>query len=122
MAELRHGAKRSHWMWYVFPQIAGLGSSPTAQLYAIKSREEAEAYAAHPILGSRLTACAEALLSVEGKSSSEIMGYPDDLKLRSSATLFAEISSPGSVFHRLLDKFFDGKPDSQTLKILANQG
>jgi len=121
LAELRPGSKRSHWMWFIFPQIAGLGSSPTAQLYAIKTVEEAEAYAAHPILGPHLIACAEALLNVEGKSASEIMGYPDDLKLRSSATLFAEVSPPGSVFHRLLDKFFEGKPDMQTLEILAKR-
>jgi uncharacterized protein (DUF1810 family) len=118
LSELRRGAKRSHWMWFIFPQIAGLGSSPTAQLYAIKSIEEARAYAAHPILGSRLIACAEALLAVEGKSAAEIMGFPDDLKLRSSATLFAEVSSPGSAFHRLLDKFFEGQPDPKTIELL----
>jgi uncharacterized protein (DUF1810 family) len=121
LAELRRGTKRSHWMWFIFPQIAGLGSSPTAQLYAIKSREEAEAYIQHPILGTRLAACAEALLDVEGKSVSDIMGYPDDLKLRSSATLFAEVSQPGSVFHRLLDKYFAGDPDPHTLAILAGK-
>lgn len=121
LAELRRGAKSSHWMWFIFPQIAGLGSSPTAQLYAIKSREEAATYIAHPILGPRLIACAEALLAVESKSASEIMGYPDDLKLCSSATLFAEVSQPGSVFHRLLDKFFNGKADSQTLALLAER-
>lgn len=108
-------------MWFIFPQIAGLGSSPTAQLYSIKSHEEAVAYAAHPILGPRLVACAQALLNIEGKTAAEIMGYPDDLKLCSSATLFAEVSPPGSVFQQLLDKFFDGNPDSQTLAILAKQ-
>lgn len=121
LAELRRGAKRSHWMWFIFPQIAGLGNSPTAQLYAIKSREEAEEFLRHPELGQRLIACAEALLGITGKSASEIMGYPDDLKLRSSATLFAEVSPPGSVFHQLLGKYFGGKPDPQTLAILAAQ-
>lgn len=119
LAELRRGAKHSHWMWFIFPQIAGLGSSSTAQFYAIPSRAEATAFLAHPVLGPRLVTCAEALLGVEGKTASEIMGYPDDLKLRSSATLFAAVSPEGSVFHRLLEKFFDGEPDSRTLEILG---
>jgi uncharacterized protein (DUF1810 family) len=118
VAELRRGRKTSHWMWFIFPQIAGLGSSSTAQFYAISGRAEAEAYAAHPILGPRLAACAEALLSIDGKSASAIMGYPDDLKLRSSATLFAAVSPAGSVFHRLLEKYFEGQPDARTLEIL----
>ncbi|MGH7939334.1 MAG: DUF1810 domain-containing protein, partial [Bryobacteraceae bacterium] len=99
MQELMRGRKQSHWMWFIFPQIAGLGSSPTARHYAIKSRAEAEAYLRHPVLRSRLTQCADALLTVEGKSASEIMGYPDDLKLRSSMTLFATVSDD-EVFQR----------------------
>ena len=118
LAELKRGSKQSHWMWFIFPQIAGLGSSPTAQFYAIQSRAEAEAYSAHPILGPRLIACAEALLGIEGKSALEIMGSPDDLKLRSSATLFAAIAPTGPIFHLLLDKFFGGEPDPRTLEIL----
>lgn len=122
LAELRRGSKRSHWMWFIFPQIAGLGSSPTAQFYAISSGAEAEAYAAHPVLGPRLVSCAEALLGVGSKSASEIMGYPDDLKLRSSATLFAAASPSGSVFQRLLEKYFAGDPDPKTLEILGRRG
>src|SRR5436190_3004618 len=90
IAELRAGEKRSHWMWFVFPQVAGLGSSAMAQRYAIGSRAEAEAYLAHQILGRRLQECAEALLSVDGRSAAQIMGYPDDMKLQWSLTLFAE--------------------------------
>jgi uncharacterized protein (DUF1810 family) len=120
LAELRQGAKRSHWMWFIFPQITGLGSSSTAQFYAISSRAEAEAHLAHPVLGSRLVTCAEALLGVEGQTASQIMGYPDDLKLRSSATLFAAVSPAGSIFHKLLEKYFDGEPDPRTLEILAS--
>jgi uncharacterized protein (DUF1810 family) len=116
LAELRRGAKRTHWMWFIFPQIAGLGSSPTARHYAIASRDEAVAYLNHPVLGPRLIECAEALLAVEGKPASEIMGFPDDLKLRSSATLFAAVSPPGSAFHRLLEKYFAGEPDPKTLE------
>src|SRR5205085_48435 len=109
---------RSHWMWYIFPQFDGLGFSPTARLYAIKSRAEAEAYLSHPILGPRLQESAEAALRVEARSALEVFGSPDDLKLRSCATLFAAVSPEGSVFHRLLDKYFDGKPDRRTLQLL----
>ena len=119
LTEIRAGAKRSHWMWYVFPQFVGLGSSPTSRNYAIKSREEAEAYLAHPILGPRLIECAEAALQIEGHSAVQIFGSPDDMKLRSSATLFAAVSSGGSVFHRLIDKYFDGKQDVRTLELIS---
>lgn len=119
LAELRDGRKRSHWMWYVFPQIRGLGSSPTSRRYAIAGREEAAAYLAHPVLGPRLTACAEALLAVEGKTALEILGSPDDMKLRSCATLFAQVAPAGSVFERLLRKYFDGVPDAATLRPLG---
>jgi uncharacterized protein (DUF1810 family) len=118
LAEIQAGYKVSHWMWYVFPQLDGLGSSPTARTYAIRSRAEAEAYLAHPTLGPRLVECAEAALSVKGRSAHDIFGSPDDLKLRSSATLFALVSRPGSVFHRVLDRYFEGKPDAKTLGLL----
>ena len=119
LAEIASGRKRSHWMWYVFPQFAGLGSSATSRKYAIASQAEAQAYLRHELLGPRLVACAEAALSVEGRSAREIFGPPDDLKLRSSATLFAHVSPEGSVFHRLLDKYFGGEPDEATLRLLA---
>ncbi len=117
-AELQAGRKRTHWMWFVFPQIDGLGFSPLAQRYAIKSLDEARAYLAHPVLGARLLECAEAVAAVEGKSAHEIMGSPDDLKLRSCATLFAAVSPAGSVFERLLAKYYDGAPDERTLGLL----
>src|SRR5262249_36763738 len=113
------GRKRTHWMWYVFPQIAGLGSSAMAQAYAIGSRAEAEAYLAHPGLGPRLMEIAEAAATIAGKSATDVFGYPDDLKVRSFATLFAAVSPAGSVFERLLEKYFDGTPDEATLKRLV---
>ena len=118
LAEIRSGSKRTHWMWYVFPQFEGLGTSSTAQYYAVKSVAEAAAYLSHPILGPRLTECAEAVLSVEGRSAFEIFHSPDDLKLRSSATLFAAVSPANSLFHRILDKYFDGTPDDRTLRLI----
>jgi uncharacterized protein (DUF1810 family) len=118
LAEIRSGRKRSHWMWYVFPQFVGLGSSPVSIHYAIKSRKEAEAYLAHPILGARLLECAEAVVQIQDRSAQEIFGSPDDMKLRSSATLFASVSPGGSVFHRVIDKYFDGKPDVRTSELL----
>ena len=122
LAELRSGRKRSHWMWYVFPQIRGLGSSPTSRHFAIAGREEAAAYLSHPVLGPRLVTCAEALLAIDGSTAHEILGSPDDLKLRSCATLFAEVAPPGSVFRGLLDKYFEGKPDPATLQLLGKTG
>jgi uncharacterized protein (DUF1810 family) len=119
LAEVRAGRKRSHWMWYVFPQYAGLGFSSTSQRYAIKSVAEAEAYLRHPVLGPRLVACAEAALGVEGRSAFEIFGSPDDMKLRSCATLFAAVSPPESVFERLLVKYFRGARDEQTLRLMG---
>ena len=100
LAELRDGRKRTHWMWFVFPQIDGLGHTSTARHYAIKSLAEARAYLDHPVLGKRLRECAEVLLAVEGRSASAIFGYPDDLKLCSSMTLFARAAEPGSVKSR----------------------
>ena len=119
LAEIRAGDKQSHWMWFVFPQIDGLGSSPTARRYAVKSLAEAEAYLHHPVLGARLRECAEAAFAVEGRSAWAVFGSPDDLKFRSSVTLFALASKPGSVFHRLLDKYFEGEPDPATLRLLG---
>jgi uncharacterized protein (DUF1810 family) len=118
LAEIRSGRKRSHWMWFVFPQFAGLGFSPTSQHYGIRSVVEARAYLEHPVLGRRLVECAEAALSVHGRSAREIFGSPDDLKLRSCATLFASVSPEGSVFHRVLDRFFDGAADQKTIALL----
>ena len=114
LSEIRNGRKRSHWMWYIFPQIEGLGSSAMSQRFAIKSLAEARAYLDHALLGPRLIACVEALLSLEDRSAGQIFGFPDDRKLRSCATLFAEASSPGSVFHRLLDKYFQREGDAAT--------
>ena len=118
LSELRNGRKRSHWMWYIFPQIDGLASSSTAKRYAIKSREEACKYLEHPVLGARLIECAETVSAAVGRSAAEIFGYPDDLKLRSSMTLFAAVSDGKSIFSRVLDQFFHGQPDQKTLDIL----
>jgi uncharacterized protein (DUF1810 family) len=120
LAELRSGRKRTHWMWYIFPQMDGLGTSATTKRYAIKSREEARHYLKHPVLGSRLRECAEAVLAVEERSVAEIFGYPDNRKLQSSMTLFASVADPGSVFARVLDKYFHGERDVRTLHLLEN--
>jgi uncharacterized protein (DUF1810 family) len=119
LSEINSGQKRSHWMWYIFPQIHGLGFSSTSQRYAIKSIGEARAYLDHQILGPRLLECAEAVLGVERRSATEIFGSPDDLKLRSCATLFASVSSPGSAFERLLEKYYRGRRDGKTLQLLG---
>jgi uncharacterized protein (DUF1810 family) len=118
LEELKSGRKRSHWMWYIFPQVDGLGYSATTKHYAIKSMEEARAYLNHPVLGSRLLECADAVLAIEGRSASDIFGYPDDLKLQSSMTLFASVAGPDSVFVRVLDKYFQGEGDVRTLQLL----
>ena len=118
LEEIRSGRKRTHWMWFIFPQFAGLGTSATAEFYAIRSRAEAEAYLQHPVLGARLDECFKALLAIDGRSASEIFGYPDDLKLRSSATLFASVSPPGSVFNQVIAKHFDGERDERTIRLL----
>ena len=119
LSEIRSGRKQSHWMWYIFPQLEGLGFSSMSQRYSIKSLAEAEAYLSHLILGPRLVECCAALLLVEGRSASDIFGYPDDMKLRSCATLFAQVSPAGSVFHLVLDKYFQGSPDTKTLRLLG---
>ncbi|WP_416068066.1 DUF1810 domain-containing protein [Rhizobium sp. ZK1] len=119
LTELKTGRKRSHWMWFIFPQIAGLGTSSMAEKYAIRSAEEASAYLADPILGSRLLRCVEAIISVNDRSAHDIMGAPDDLKLRSSMTLFAAVSDHGSPFHKAIERFYDGKFDERTISILS---
>ena len=122
LSEIRAGRKRSHWMWYIFPQLDGLGSSSTARFYAIKNRDEARAYLDHPVLGPRLRECAEAAVADQGRTATEVFGTPDDLKLRSSATLFAAVSPPGSVFERVLARYYDGEPDERTLRLLGSPG
>jgi len=119
IAELWAGRKRTHWMWYVFPQIEGLGLSATSQHYAIRGADEAQAYLAHPVLGTRLVDCFDAVLAIEGRSAREIFGSPDDLKLRSCATLFETVAPPGSVFGRVLDRYFAGQRDDATLARLG---
>ena len=117
LAEIKAGRKRTHWMWYIFPQIAGLGMSSTAQYYSIQDRLEAEEYMEHPVLGARLLEISRALLTLESSDATAVMGYPDDLKLRSCMTLFAQVSDD-PVFEAVLDKFFSGRPDSRTLALL----
>ena len=117
LVELNNGSKRSHWMWYIFPQLDGLAQSTTSKYYAIKSPDEAIAYLNHPVLGARLIECANTILAIEGKSVSEIFGYPDDLKLKSSMTLFSEVATD-SVFASVLNKYFRGERDSKTLGLL----
>jgi uncharacterized protein (DUF1810 family) len=120
LAELRAGRKRSHWMWYVFPQMRGLGVSQLSRTYGITGLDEARAYLDHPVLGPRLRESVGLLLTIEGASARDIFGSPDDLKLRSSATLFACASGPGSPFAQVLAKYFGGVPDSATLRLLES--
>jgi uncharacterized protein (DUF1810 family) len=121
-AELADGRKRSHWMWFIFPQLRGLGSSPTAQHYALASLDEARAYLAHPLLGVRLRRCTELVNRVEGRGAREIFGYPDELKFRSSMTLFARASpGPREPFAAALAKYFAGEEDSLTRRLLAGK-
>jgi uncharacterized protein (DUF1810 family) len=118
LEELRDGQKQSHWMWYIFPQIDGLAHSATSKYYAIKSIKEAQQYLHHPILGTRLVECTETVLAIEGRSISQIFGYPDELKLKSSMTLFSYVATSHSVFVRILDKYFNGEQDGKTLQLL----
>ena len=120
-AEVRAGRKTSHWMWFVFPQIEGLGFSGMARRYAIGSAHEAKAYLGHPVLGPRLKDLTRAVCEIEGRTAHEIFGSPDDFKLRSSLTLFDAVA-PGQVFRQALDRFFDGQPDPATLELLAEAG
>ena len=121
LAEVKAGRKRSHWMWYIFPQIQGLGFSETSRFYGIRDLAEATAYLQHPVLGSRLVAICEALLQLPGSNATSIMGSPDDVKLRSSMTLFAAVPAAESVFQRVLTKFFGDTPDGHTLRLLGKQ-
>ncbi len=118
LAEIKAGRKRSHWMWYIFPQIQGLGFSEISQRYAIRDAAEAAAYLQHPVLGARLREITSELLKLSSSSADGIFGSPDDLKLRSSMTLFAAVRGADSVFQAVLDKFFGGAPDAQTLRRL----
>ena len=118
--ELRAGQKRTHWIWFIFPQIQGLGRSGTAQKYAIASRDEAAAYDAHAVLGPRLRQCTQLVLDIEGRSLDVIFGYPDNLKFRSSMTLFMASVSDSDLFRAALDKYCDGVPDQRTLDILRD--
>jgi uncharacterized protein (DUF1810 family) len=118
LAELRQGAKRSHWMWFVFPQLAGLGHSATARRYALSGLDEARAYIRHPLLGPRLLECAAALASLDGRTAGQIFGGTDAKKLRSSLTLFLRADPEEPVFQRLLDKYFEGLPDTATDQLL----
>lgn len=121
LVEIRSGHKVTHWMWYVFPQLAGLGRSATAQKFAVRSLDEARAYLAHPILGPRLIACADAALSVKERSALEIFGSPDERKLQSCATLFARVA-PKTMFAQLLDRFYQGRRDDATERLLGRGG
>jgi len=121
LAEIRSGRKRTHWMWFVFPQLRGLGSSPISRQFAIRSSAEARAYLADPILGARLLECCGALLRANAGSATDIFGSPDDLKLRSCATLFASVSEPGSVFERVLERFYGGARDERTEALLLRE-
>jgi uncharacterized protein (DUF1810 family) len=119
LAELKAGQKRTHWMWYIFPQIDGLAFSSTAKHYAIKSLQEAQAYLDHPVLGPRLLECFRTTLQVQGKTATQIFGTPDDMKLKSCATLFAALATGDSVFEQLLAKFFGGARDDRTLLLIG---
>ena len=120
MLELARGRKESHWIWYIFPQIEGLGRSDTAKLYSIKSLEEGRAYLEHPLLGSRLIEACEILLSLKDTSMDEVMGFPDDLKLLSSVTLFEAISEPNSIFTKIIEIYFDGERDEASFKLIKS--
>lgn len=122
LAEIRRGRKTSHWIWYVLPQLRGLGTSPRASFYGLVSLDEARAYLAHPLLGARLHECVQALMAHRGASAEDMLGTVDALKLRSCLTLFAQAAGPGSLFERALQQFFAGEPDARTLALLAHGG
>ncbi len=119
--ELKSGRKRSHWIWYVFPQIAGLGSSPMSQKFTISSCDEPRAYAEHPVLGARLRECTQLVLDVQGRRADQIFPYPDDLKFRSCMTLFERCAADPALFRAALEKYFAGEPDRLTLDILQGR-
>ena len=116
--ELRQGSKESHWMWFIFPQIRGLGRSSTAERFAISSLDEAKAYLQHPVLGARLRECVRLVSAVNGRTAEQIFDYPDYMKFRSSVTLFARAAPEETIFEDALRKYFDGQPDAQTLRLL----
>ena len=121
LSEIRNGRKQSHWMWYIFPQIQGLGFSETSKYYAIRNKTEAEEFLKHPVLGSRLVEMCEELLRLKGNDANKIFGSPDDLKLKSSMTLFSLVNNSNPVFQKVLDKFFNGAKDNKTLQIIDKQ-
>lgn len=123
LAELRRGRKESHWMWFVFPQMVGLGTSTMASYYAIRTLAEAAAYLHHPVLGARLVECCQALLDLkQDRSAAEIFGSPDDLKLRSCLTLFSQVPGSNPIFTRVLNRYYAGEPDHRTLGLLGAMG
>jgi uncharacterized protein (DUF1810 family) len=122
LTEIKQGKKRSHWMWYIFPQIQGLGFSETSRYYAIANKKEAISYIKHPVLGTRLLQICHALLHLSDKNATNIFGYPDDLKLKSSMTLFASLPNADPVFQAVLNKFFNKAKDEKTLQILEQLG
>ena len=119
LTEIKNGRKTGHWIWYIFPQITGLGFSDTTAFYSIKNIQEADDYLKHPVLGNRLIEISKAFLALEGKTANQILGNPDDLKVRSCMTLFSLVPNSDPVFQAVLDKFFDGRPDPKTLAILG---
>jgi len=119
LAEIQRGRKQSHWMWFIFPQIQGLGFSETSKFYAIRDMQEAQAFLEHPVLGNRLLRTCQELLKLEDNNANRILGSPDDLKLKSSMTLFASLPNPNPVFQLVLDKFFGGTKDAKTLQIMS---
>jgi uncharacterized protein (DUF1810 family) len=121
LAEMRNGRKRSHWIWYIFPQIHGLGFSSTSEYYAIRSLDEAKDYLQHPVLGSRLIEITKAVLAHNGKTANQIMGSPDDLKLKSCMTLFNLLENTDPVFQEVLDNYFDGMQDQKTIAIVKSE-
>ena len=118
LAELQSGHKKTHWMWFIFPQIEGLGQSATARLYAIKNLDEASQYLNHPILGTRLLECSEIVLGIQGRSITDIFGWPDTLKLKSSMTLFSCVSNSNPIFDEVLIRYFQGERDTRTLELV----
>jgi len=122
VSELRNADKKSHWMWFIFPQIAGLGSSETSKKFAIKNIAEARAYLLHPVLSFRLQECCKLVMDIEAGSISEALGFPDDMKLKSSMTLFACVAGLHSIFDKVLEKHFASQPDVLTLDIIAEMG
>ncbi|MGA9572394.1 MAG: DUF1810 domain-containing protein [Lysobacterales bacterium] len=120
LTELKNGRKQTHWMWFIFPQLDGLGFSPTAKFYAIRSLEEARQFLNHPLLGARLLECTALVLGWKDRTAAEIFPYPDDLKLRSCMTLFSTAANPGSAFELVLERFYEGKRDARTLELLGD--